>query len=109
MAEPKVWTFFYGSYMNRAVLAEVSLVPDALEVARLPGYDIRIAPRANLVASEADCVYGVMARASHAELERLYTHSRTVLGETYLPHPVLVETREGSWRAALCYLAPAME
>jgi hypothetical protein len=47
--EPKVWTLFYGSYMNPDVLAETGLCPDHFVVARLPGYDIRIEPRANLV------------------------------------------------------------
>lgn len=108
MTDPKVWTFFYGSYMNPAVLREVGLAPDRFEVARLPGYDIRIAPRANLVASSERCVYGVLVEATHAELARLYTHARDVLGETYLPHPVLAQARSGAWWPALCYIAPAM-
>ncbi len=53
MSEPAVWTFFYGSYMNFDVLREVNLVPQQHEVAQLDGFDIRIAPRANLVRSDA--------------------------------------------------------
>lgn len=109
MTEPKVWTFFYGSYMNFAVLREVNLVPDRWEVARLSGFDIRIQPRANLVRSEQHRVYGIVATATHPELSRLYAHARDVLGEIYLPEAVLVETLQGAWRPALCYLAPAME
>jgi hypothetical protein len=108
MDEPKVWTFFYGSYMNPAVLREVDLVPERFDVARLDGYDIRIAPRANLVPSSRHSVYGVLAQATHAELARLYAHAQEVLGETYLPHPVLTETLAGDWRPALCYMAPTM-
>lgn len=108
IAEPRVRTFFYGSYMNRAVLREVELVPERFEVARLDGYDIRIAPRANLVASAQACVYGVLVEATHAELARLYAHARDVLGEIYLPHPVLAQTRDGGWFPALCYIAPTM-
>jgi hypothetical protein len=108
MLAPKIWVFFYGSYMNRDVLGEVNLVPDRFEVARLPGFDIHIAPRANLVRSDAHAVYGVCAQATHAELARLYAHAKDVLGETYLPEAVLVETREGSWRPALCYICPEM-
>jgi hypothetical protein len=106
--EPKVRVLFYGSYMNLAVLREVDLVPEAFEVARLDGYDIRIAPRANLVPSTESCVYGLLAEATHAELARLYSHAQTVLGETYLPHPVLAQTRTGAWFAALCYIAQTM-
>ena len=108
MAEPKVWVFFYGSYINLAVLREVGLVPAQWEVGRLDGFDIRIQPRANLVASDEHCVYGIVATAAHAELARLYAHARDVLGEVYLPEAVLVQTRAGLWRPALCYLCPGM-
>jgi hypothetical protein len=108
MAGPKVWVFFYGSYINFAVLREVGLVPGQWEVARLHGFDIRIRPRANLVPSEQHCVYGIVATASHAELDRLYAHARDVLGEVYLPQAVLVQTLAGLWRPALCYLCPEM-
>jgi len=109
MAEPKVWVFFYGSYINFAVLREVGLAPERWEVARLDGFDIRIRPRANLVRSDQHCVYGIVATATHAELARLYAHARDVLGEVYLPEAVLVQTLAGLWRPALCYICPEMD
>ena len=109
MTEAKVWTFFYGSYMNLDVLKEVGLIPERVEVARLNGFDIRIGPMANLVRSDQHCVYGILATATHAELKRLYEHAQNILGGTYLPEAVLVETLEGKWRAVLCYIAPEME
>src|SRR5580658_5634709 len=90
--EPKVWVFFYGSYMNFDVLREVDLVPEEWGVARLDGFDIRIEPRANLVRSDQHCVFGIVATATHAELSRLYGHAQHVLGELYLPEAVLVQT-----------------
>ncbi len=105
---PHVWTFFYGSYINFEVLKEVDLVPESWEVARLAGFDIRIQPRANLVRCDAGTVYGILATATHDELARLYGHARDVLGELYLPEPVLAETLDGKWRPALCYICPAM-
>jgi hypothetical protein len=102
----KVWTFFYGSYMNLDVLREVQLRPQAVEVATLPGYDIRIAPLANLVASDGHIVYGILATASHDELRRLYRHAEHVLGGIYLPQAVLPRSVHGSFRPALCYIAP---
>jgi hypothetical protein len=108
MTQPKVWVFFYGSYINFAVLKEVGLVPEQWEVARLYGFDIRIQPLANLVRSEQHCVYGILATASHADLERLYRHARDVLGEMYLPEAVLVQTPTGLLRPALCYICPEM-
>ena len=76
---------------------------------RLAGFDIRIEPRANLVRADGHCVYGIVATATHQELDRLYAHARQILGETYLPEAVLTETLDGKWRPALCYIAPHME
>jgi hypothetical protein len=106
---PKVWVFFYGSYMNRSVLGEVEIVPEEIDVARLAGWDIVIRPRANLVRAETSSVHGILVRATHEELTRLYAHAREQLGEVYLPEAVLCETRRGTWRPALCYVCPEME
>jgi len=105
---PRVWVFFYGSYMNRGVLGEVGIVPDEIDVARVAGWDIVIRPRANLVPAETASVHGILTRASHDELTALYAHAREVLGEVYLPEAVLAETRRGTWRPALCYICPDM-
>lgn len=109
MSEPGVAVFFYGSYINRAVLREVGLVPERMEVATLPGFDIVIRPLANLLRSDGDTAYGVLATATHAELERLYTHAREVLGGVYLPQAVLVSTASGEVEPALVYIAPVLE
>lgn len=108
MPAPKVWVFFYGSYMNPDVLRDLDLNPDTLEPARLSGFDIVIGPRANLVRSDEHVVYGVCTQATHQELDRLYAHARNVLGEIYLPEPVIAELFDGSLRSALCYLCPDM-
>ena len=109
MKQPKVWTFFYGSYMNLNVLKEVHLIPERYEVAKLNGFDVQIRPLANLIRSEQHCVYGIIATATHEELRRLYAHAEQVLGGIYLPEAVLVERRDGAWIPALCYIAPSME
>jgi hypothetical protein len=109
VTEPKVWTFFYGSYINFDVLKEVELEPTEWEVACVHGYDIKIEPRANLERSDADTVYGILATATHKQLDNLYAHALDVLGETYLPEAVLAETLDRNWRPALCYICPDME
>jgi hypothetical protein len=43
------------------------------------------------------------------ELDRLYAHAKDVLGEVYLPEAVLVETLDGKWQPALCYICRFME
>ena len=109
IAESKLWVFFYGSYMNFDVLNEVDVVPGQWETAKVSGFDIVIRPRANLIRSDRHCVYGILATATHADLNRLYAHAQSVLGETYLPEAVLAETLNGTWRPALCYIAATME
>lgn len=108
MSEPSVATFYYGSYINREVLREVGLDPERIDVARLPGYDLTIRPLANLVPSDRHTVYGVVAPATHSELERLYAHARDVLGGLYLPYPVLPEVVGRGFEPALCYIATSL-
>jgi hypothetical protein len=108
VSESTVLTFFYGSFINLDVLGAVGFAPERYEVARLGGYDIVVRPLANLVQAGERAVYGIIAEATHAELDRLYTHAHDVLGTVYLPHPVIVETMGGSLRPALCYIAPEM-
>jgi hypothetical protein len=103
---PKVWTFFYGSFINLEILRGIGFTPGRHEVARLGGFDIRIRPLANLIRSGQHSVYGIVAPATHDELRLLYDHARDSLGGTYLPEPVLVELLDGGWRAALCYIDP---
>jgi hypothetical protein len=109
MKQPKVWTFFYGSYMNLNVLKEVDLVPEEYQVGKLSGFDIQIQPLANLVRSDQHCVYGIVVKVTHDELKRLYAHAEHVLGGVYLPEAVLTEMRDGTWRPALCYIAPSLD
>jgi hypothetical protein len=98
----KVTTYFYGSFVNLDVLNQVDLAPESFEVARLHGFDIRTQPPANLVRSDEHSVYGILAPATHAELERLYAFAEDELGGRYLPEPVLAETIDGRWHPALC-------
>lgn len=109
LADSTVVTFFYGSYINLDVLREVGLVPERVEVARLPGFDLLIRPLANLVPSDEHTVYGILATATHAELDRLYKHAQEVLGGSYLPRAVLACALSGRFEPALCYVAPSLE
>ena len=109
MTQPEIWTFFYGSYMNLDVLREVDFSPRQVERARLPGFALTIRPLANLVRSDHDVVYGIVATGTHAELARLYDHAEEVLGGRYLPEAVLVETGQGRSIPALCYIAPDLK
>ena len=109
MPEAQVFVSFYGSYMNRAVLAEVGLTPTAWEVASLPGFDIRMAPRAQPSSSRwAGRVRASWLPPPTASSSGCTRTLERVLGEVYLPEAVLARTESGAWRPALCYIAPHM-
>ncbi len=105
MAPDRVRVFFYGSYINENVLRSVDLSLTDVVVARLMGWELRIAPLANLVPSDRGLVYGVNSTATHAELRRLYRHAEEVLGGVYEPHPVIVEESGHRYVPALCYVS----
>jgi hypothetical protein len=102
VSERTVWTFFYGSFINPEALKQYDVTPQAIEVAKLGGYDIAIQPLATLVPSDQHCVYGIVAALTHGELRKLYSQD-WVSG--YDPYPVLAETMQGKLVAALCYIA----
>jgi len=106
MSESRIVTFFYGSYINLDVLRGLGVDPVDIEVARLDGFDIRIEPLANLVESEDASVFGIVASLTPEELVTLYAHARDVLGGTYTPRAVVVETESSEKKAARCYIAP---
>ena len=108
MTKNEIWTFFYGSYINLEVLKEVDYTPRKFEVARLPGFELIIRPLANLVRSDEQTAYGIVATVTHTELARLYDHAENKLGGRYLPEAVLVQTAAGYWLPALTYLAPSL-
>jgi hypothetical protein len=58
--------------------------------------------------SDQQTVYGTLGSATHAELEHLYLHARTVLGGTYLPEAIVAYTSDLAMVPALCYIADTM-
>ncbi len=104
MAAPKVRVFFYGSFINRQVLAGGGLVPERVEVGRLWGFDIRIETLATLVRSDQHCVYGIVCDATHDELRHLY--GQDWLDGAYFPEAVLVEAEDRRLVPCLCFIAP---
>ena len=109
MTEERVRVFFYGTFMDRAVLAQHGIDSPAVVPARLIGYELFIRPRVNLRRLDRSCVYGAVARVSHDELGKLYAGLEMVFGYKYLPRPVLVETNDNILLPALCYIAPRMD
>lgn len=102
----RIPVFFYGSFMRREVMARGGFHPDQIEVARLNGFDISFCPHANISRSDQHSIYGILVRATHQELDRLYSMDGVGV---FLPEAVLVETRLGTLQPAMCYIPPSLD
>jgi hypothetical protein len=100
----RIPVFFYGSFIRPEVMARGGLVPERIDIARLGGFDIQFTPHACLVRSAAHAVCGILVQATHDELQRLYSADGVGV---FLPEAVLVETADGAFRPALCFIPPA--
>ena len=109
MSDNRVQIFFYGTFMTAGVLAEHGIYSPRITPAKLTGYELSIRPRVNLARSECASVYGSVAALTPNEISRLYQELEIKFGLKYLPEPVIVETLDGVFLPALCYIAPHMD
>jgi AIG2-like family len=110
MSAHLVDVFFYGSYINFKVLAEVNINERPHKVAWLNGYELVISPLANIIKEHSSVVFGIVTKLTHSELERLYTeHAQHKLGGIYLPEAILVSTDTDSIVPALTYISHDMK
>jgi len=100
----RVWVYFYGSFMNPAVLAKADVHATDRQMARLDGWQLRIASRATIVPAAGASVYGIVARLTHPEIDTLYKTDVFGFGP-YVPEAVLVTPSSGAPVPALCYVA----
>ena len=96
----KIDVFFYGLFMDEAVLHAKGLTSPNLRIAVVPGFQLRIGSRATLVPTPSERVFGVVASLSHSELERLYSEPSV---QAYKPEAVLAHILNGEILAALCF------
>jgi hypothetical protein len=96
--------FFYGLFMDRALLVEKGLHPQMVGPAVLPGYRIHIGERATLVPSDSSRAYGVVMALSDEEARALYSEPSV---REYVPERVRVALlEEGKALEVLCYNLP---
>lgn len=65
--------FFYGLFMDEALLAEMGFRPTTLGRAVLPGFRIHVGDRATLVPSDGSRAYGVVMQLADDEVRSLYS------------------------------------
>lgn len=109
MSNDRTWIFFYGTFMDPAVLRGQGIDCTAVIPAKLSGYELRLRPRGNLVVNDRAVVYGSIARLKHDDIAQLYRSLDERWGLKYLPEAVLVETLDGTFKPALVFIVPRME
>jgi hypothetical protein len=100
MAERRVEGFFYGLFMDVAVLRSSGVEPALPRRAYVDDFALRIGNRATLVAASGARAYGMLIALTHSELDRLY-HSPGL--DHYRPEAVMAQLMEGGGIPALCY------
>ena len=97
--------FFYGGYMNPDTLKALGTQLMDCATGYVEGLKLNIGPLANLEESDGSRAYGLLARLSHEDLDKLYGSDPAALqGIVYLPEAVLVHTENGQTVPALVYI-----
>jgi hypothetical protein len=101
--EGRVEVFFYGLFMDEALLRSKGLSPESRRTARVENFRLVIGARASLVPCAGACVYGVLFSLTRVEAEALYSEEPV---KAYRPVPVSARVCYGGVVDALCYNLP---
>jgi hypothetical protein len=103
MSRRQVDTFFYGLFMDIAILRESRVLPVNPRRAYVEGFALRIGQRASLSPWPEQRVYGMLFALTHSELQALYSAPGL---DQYRPEAVLARGVDGGLWPALCYNLP---
>ena len=101
--------FFYGLFMDAAVLEAKGVRSTQSRLAVVRGWALRIGQRATLVPAPDETVHGVLMSLTVADVDRLYAEASV---QMYRPVAVLIEPAAGAAAhkaaavAALAYVLP---
>ncbi|HEX8501980.1 MAG TPA: gamma-glutamylcyclotransferase family protein [Pyrinomonadaceae bacterium] len=102
--EERVDVFFYGLFMDEAVLRGKGLKPRGRRVASVENYRLHIGARATLAPRTGATVHGVVFSLTRGEVEALYSDESV---SAYRPEVVGARLAEGGEARVLCYNLPA--
>ena len=88
MSDRRLDVFFYGLFMDIAVLRESGVAPINPRRAYVDDFALRIGQRATLVPLAGARSYGMLFALTHSELDRLYAAPGL---EQYRPEAVLAQ------------------
>jgi Gamma-glutamyl cyclotransferase, AIG2-like len=102
--EARVEVFFYGLFMDEAVLREKGLSPEGRRAAWVENFRLVIGQRATLVPREGGEAHGVLFSLTRGEVDALYSEESV---SAYRPEAVCAQLADGSVVPALCFNLPA--
>jgi hypothetical protein len=100
----RVEVFFYGLFMDEALLREKGLSPEDRRVASVEDFRLVIGERATLAHSEGSKAHGVVFSLTREEVEALYSEESV---SAYRPEVVDARTADGRVTRAFCFNLPA--
>jgi hypothetical protein len=99
----RVEVFFYGLFMDEALLRGKGLRPENRRVASVEGFRLVIGERATLVPRAGSVVYGVLFSLTRDEVEALYSDASV---SAYRSEVVTARPDGGGATPALCFNLP---
>lgn len=100
----RVDVFFYGLFMDEALLREKGMNPTNRRMASVENFSLVIGTRATLVPCPSRTVHGVLFSLTHSEVDALYGEASV---SVYRPEAVSAQLEDGSIIPALCFNLPA--
>src|SRR5690349_24782033 len=95
----RIDVFFYGLFMDEALLREKGVNPVKRRMAFVENFSLVIGARATLVPCAGRTVYGVIFGLTHHEVDALYREASV---SVYRPEAVLAQLAGGGIMPALC-------
>lgn len=95
--------FFYGLFMDEALLASKGASPSLVTVGYVDGYGLRIGRRATLVPDDGNRAYGVLMSLRADQVRALYAADSVA---DYVSESVSVVLPDGWVESAVCYNLP---
>ena len=100
----RIDVFFYGLFMDDALLREKGMNPGNRRVASVENFCLVIGARAPLVPCANGTVHGVLFSLTHREVDALYGEASV---SVYRPEAVSARLADGSIIPALCFNLPS--
>lgn len=104
MTSDVVTVFFYGLFMDEALLASKGISAWRVGIECVDGYSLRRGRRATLVPDNGNRAYGILISLRADDVRELYSAESVA---DYVSEPVSVVLPDGTVESAVCYNLPS--